>query len=131
MNVKLIPNKKNLVACHTQSSNYPLEGGGMYIESGNPAVNDNRFLNNQAAVGGAITLNGLAYPDLAYNLFAYNQSSANGGAVANMSMNNTNLKIKYCTYYKNSAGGFGGAVYTRIALLNIEKWQRHPLYPRG
>ncbi|MDD5427103.1 MAG: thrombospondin type 3 repeat-containing protein, partial [candidate division Zixibacteria bacterium] len=101
--------------------NTALSGGGIYIKAGNPVVTENFFLSNQAGTGGAVAIDGLAYPDINHNLFAYNESSANGGAVANISSSNTNLKIKYGTFYRNKAGGYGGAVFTRIALLNVER----------
>ena len=112
-------------------------GGALYISSGNSTVKDNGFENNIThGSGGAISIgqgnhtvyrnlfsgnesvgNGGAIlfsstqADIFNNLFIDNAStSGNGGALHSSFNNGTNLYVNN-TFYGNSAGTSGGAVY--------------------
>lgn len=96
-------------------------GGGIYCERSAPSITNNIFENNSAASGGAIGVNTDSDVELAYNLFIDNEAAQDGGAIANVSVFGPPLVVQYCTFYQNTSGRFGGALYTSTVLLNIER----------
>lgn len=85
-------------------------GGGLYLDLADFALTNVRFLGNRATgdVGGAIRCWNGAAPTLINAEFSGN-SARNGGAIAN---NKSTPIIHNSTFYDNSAGGTGGAIYS-------------------
>ena len=107
-------------------SNSAESGGAIYCSGSNPVITGNVFASNSAGIGGALTIDNNSSPDIAYNLFVYNESNQDGGAVANVSMFGPPLLIKYCTFFQNNASGNGGAAYSAMLPLIVERsifWQ--------
>ncbi len=96
-------------------------GGAIYFENSNPVITENIFMSNSAVVGGAIAFNTRLFHTFSYNLFAYNESSQNGGAIANNSTFGPTLTVSYCTFYQNQTDGYGGAIYIDGTILVVEK----------
>jgi predicted outer membrane repeat protein len=89
------------------------EGGAIFVAglSGADTVTDSNFVGNKAQTGGAI---GASVPSLTLTNtdFASNEASQGGGAVAMSPLTAAagNLVLEAGHYFKNRAGGFGGAV---------------------
>jgi hypothetical protein len=94
-------------------------GGGIFCEGSAPTITGNIFEHNSAASGGAIGVNSGSDIELTYNLFTYNEATQDGGAIANVSMFGPPLVVQYCTFYQNTSGRFGGALYTRSLFLVV------------
>jgi hypothetical protein len=101
--------------------NTSASGGGIYCESSSPTITGNIFMYNNAATGGALAVNNNSGPEVSYNLFAYNESLQDGGAISNVSLFGPPLMVQYCTFYRNSSGGSGGALHSRAVYLLVEK----------
>lgn len=116
-------------------------GGGVYIEGDDATVMDefSYFGNNKAAQGAGLGFNGGSSVQISESLFVFNQAfktggaislggsstysfalyktnftnnSANiGGAVSIQSLASNNLQITNCTWSKNMALEYGGAIY--------------------
>ncbi len=102
-------------------SNRASLGGAIYFENSNPIITENKFMSNNAVIGGAIAFNTRLFHTFSYNLFAYNESSQNGGAIANNSTFGPTLTVSYCTFYQNQTDGYGGAIYIDGTILVVEK----------
>ncbi len=102
------------------------DGGGIYCKSSNPIINGNAFVSNSARDGAGMYVFDNAYPEILYNLFVYNYSSRNGGAIASLRQNTRSLIIDYCTMFQNRADGSGGAIYSEMSYLIVSTsilWQ--------
>jgi len=106
--------------------NNSASGGAIYCTGSNPVISGNVFSSNIAQKGGAIAIDNNSSPDIAYNLFAYNESFQDGGGIANISFSGPPLMVKYCTFYQNKSAGRGGGIFTGFLPLIVEKsilWQ--------
>ena len=96
-------------------------GGGIFCEGSTPIITNNIFEYNSAASGGAIAVSSASDARLTYNLYVYNEATQDGGAIANVSMIGPPLMVQYCTFYQNTSGRFGGALYTESLLLVVDR----------
>ncbi|MCK4631691.1 MAG: right-handed parallel beta-helix repeat-containing protein, partial [candidate division Zixibacteria bacterium] len=96
-------------------------GGAIFCEGSAPIITNNIFEHNSAASGGAIAVSSGSNPGLTYNLYAYNEATQDGGAIANVSMIGPHLVVRYSTFYQNTSGRFGGALYTELLPLVVNR----------
>lgn len=86
-------------------------GGGLYINGRSPTIRNCRFTANEAAVGGAIRVNG-GRPQFIDCLIDNNQSTSSAGGVSNYTSPNTPPFEQFvrCQFIDNTTDGFGGAL---------------------
>jgi len=88
------------------------DGGGMYNNSGSPAITNCVFKYNMADNGaGMANLSG--NPVLTNCIFCGNIAGAFGGAVYNVNYSETT--VANCTFSRNSAGSLGGGIYSLLS----------------
>jgi RHS repeat-associated protein/uncharacterized repeat protein (TIGR01451 family) len=84
----------------------PADGGGVYISSGNPTIQNNTFQDNSANYGGGL-YNSSGNPIIQNNTFQDNL--ANGGSGGGIANSSGNPIIQNNTFQGNSAN-YGGAI---------------------
>ena len=119
--IACINGSKAVIRGNTIRDNRATFGGGVYCRTSDPAISGNVFKGNAADNGGAIFVQANGYPRISRNLFAQNAAIRHGAAIYSQQQNTRTLTIEYCTMYGNTAGGYGGAVYSEMSYLIVSK----------
>jgi len=119
--ISCLSGSKAVIRNNTIRNNTAALGGGIYCRTSFPVINHNIFTGNSANYGGAVAASENAYPIITYNLFAGNAATQGGGALASIRQNTRSLVVEYCTMYQNNSTRYGGAVYSEMSYLIVNK----------
>ncbi len=104
--------------------NYSNRYGGAFWGDGTITLIDSTFINNNSHEGGAIHINNS--DSLIKNCLFIENVASRGGAFSQWSFDNTGTSLGGCTFSKNSASAYGGAIYGmqngKVTLTNCILW---------
>ena len=94
------------------TSNNAMEGGAVYTSVMTKPLTGSTFDHNRASSGhgGAIYINNKCNAEFISSMFVDNTADGKGGAVY-LDSSNAHLKVSYCTFIANKAGGTGKTIY--------------------
>jgi predicted outer membrane repeat protein len=109
-------------------SNIAAESGGgavMIRDNGSPSISNCRFIENQGAQGGALTLAYYVTPQIDDCVFLRNAATGGGAGGAVLCFSGANPTFDRCLFAKNISSfasflGWGGAVGTYSSFLSFE-----------